>query len=74
MNALTVQNPHHKCDLENKNNSVLTRNKLQTISTYINSYFVLFFSDVYLCRVIYGIGNFVPAITHADLVHILFGF
>ena len=22
MNALAVQNPHHKCDLGNKNNSV----------------------------------------------------
>ena len=22
MNALIVQNPHHKCDLENKNDSV----------------------------------------------------
>ena len=40
MNALTVRNPHHKCDFGNKNNSLVTDMKITSDSNdnYYNYY------------------------------------
>ena len=45
--AFTVQNRHHKCDLGNKDNSVLTRKQLQTILDCNNNYIILILPRVH---------------------------
>ena len=48
MNALAVQNPCHKCDLGNKNDSVT--NKLKTIFDCNNNYYNYYTKSIlYLC-------------------------